>query len=186
MIEGDPPCDQARARVADQHRPIDLECIQELDDIAREVLDPIAVSGLSESPWPRCDTATARIQCGKRSSTGSYDRHESVGPGSRTTAAPDSVPCSAYDRFRPDSRVTVAARNTVKIVDGGCPEVPVRAHCFSYHFAGMTRCEDYLETPTRPTVTHTWKQISSPAAAMRPPGEQPRRVSRSCDWSPMA
>ncbi len=46
MIEGDPSCDQARARVADQHSPIDAERSQELYDVVREVLDRIPALGL--------------------------------------------------------------------------------------------------------------------------------------------
>lgn len=46
MIDGDPAGDQARAGVTGQHRPIDLEFIQELDRITREVDDSIIALGL--------------------------------------------------------------------------------------------------------------------------------------------
>lgn len=61
----------AKPQEADQHRPIDLERIQELDGIGGEALYPQPLLGLSESPWQRGDTATTRIHSGIQWSTGS-------------------------------------------------------------------------------------------------------------------
>src|SRR5688500_8651097 len=43
----------------------------------------------------------ARTDDGNRSSTGSYERHESVGPGSSTTTGADPPPTVAHERVIP-------------------------------------------------------------------------------------
>src|SRR5688572_10818306 len=58
----------------------------------------------------------ARIDGGSWSRTDSYDRHESVGPGTNTTTGLDRWPCDAYDTVRPLSRVTDAAAVIAEIV----------------------------------------------------------------------
>lgn len=48
-----------------------------------------------------------RIDGGSCTSSISYERHESVGPGSNTTAGPDSSPCATNDSVMPLPSVTL-------------------------------------------------------------------------------
>ena len=114
MIDPDPSCDQARCRMPGEHRPIDRERVEELDDVGREVTDLIAALRLV-----RVDVAALRQSDGSNPGRQPVE-HRFIRPprirGARQQQGyrPDGAPCSAYESRSPDPRVTIDSRSTAR------------------------------------------------------------------------
>ncbi len=87
------------------------------------------MSGRLESPCPRCEIAKARIDAGRRCSTSSNERQESVTPCRKMTGRPSARPCSTYSSRTPVATVTKRGAGAPAIAassglpSAGCPLV---------------------------------------------------------------